>query len=74
MAGKDIEQNPVPAAKSEDEDDSFGENYAMAIALGLPIGMLFGLLVFDNIAIGSAFGLAFAPIIALFMKSRKTEA
>lgn len=72
MAEKEIQQNPTPAAKSE--DDSFGENYAMAIALGLPNGMIFGLLVFDNIAIGSAFGLAFAPVIALFMKNRKSEA
>lgn len=66
--GKETLHPQVTAEKPEDEDDeTFSNNYALAIAFGLPFGTLLGLLVFDNIGLGSALGLAFSPIIALFM-------
>ena len=66
--GKETLHPQVTTEKPEDEDDeTFSNNYALAIAIGLPIGTALGLLVFDNVGLGAALGLAFSPIIALFM-------
>lgn len=72
---KELQNIPLLADNSDGEDsDRFASNYAMAIALGLPMGMLFGLLVLDNIAWGLLIGAGLAPIIAIIMSNRKPSA
>lgn len=77
MTDKDVHQHPEPADEPQpdtpEEDEEFANNYGVAVAIGLPLGMVFGLLIFDNIALGLGIGLAFAPVIALLMKQSKEQ-
>lgn len=56
------------------DDEKLANDYAMAIALGLPFGMLFGLLILDNISLGLIIGLAIATLVAFGRSTlRKSE-
>ena len=63
----------VTGEDPDDEDETFSNNYALAIAFGLPFGTVLGLLVFDNIGLGVALGIAFSPVIALLMGKMNTD-
>lgn len=57
----------------EVDDETFSNNYALAIGLGLPFGAILGMLIFDNIGLGAGLGLALSPVIALFMGRMNTD-
>lgn len=63
-----IEPNPP-----EDTDTTFTQNYAIAIAIMLPLGFMVGLLLLDNMAIGMALALAFSPVAAIVMGQKNRE-
>ena len=77
MTDKDSHPHPESAEEPQPEtpenDEEFANNYGIAVAIGLPLGTVFGLLIFDNIAIGIGIGLAFAPVIALLMKQARDQ-
>ena len=64
--------DPPVGSEEEKQDARFANNYAMAIALGLPAGLLLGLLVLDNIALGLLIGAGLAPIVAAVMGNLKS--
>ena len=61
-------ENPT----EEQEAESGDANYAVGIAIALPLGIALGLTVFDNIGIGILCGLALAPIFAMISSQDKT--
>lgn len=63
---KEIQNLPLPADPSEPPEprpDSQRAKYASAIALGVPIGIVLGLWIFDSAALGAAMSLVLIPIV-----------
>lgn len=68
-----LTETPVPDVSDDEKGELFANNYAIAIAIGVPIGMVFGLLVLDNIAYGLLIGAGLAPIIAAVMSNVRSS-
>ncbi|SFJ28548.1 hypothetical protein SAMN04487936_101532 [Halobacillus dabanensis] len=51
-----------------------GDTYlAIGIGLGLPLGAVVGLIIFDNLAIGAGIGLVLGITVGTAMDSNKTK-
>lgn len=65
---KQIQQRPLPADDgelSDEEDEKQANRLAIGFAIFLPIGLVIGLTVLDNIGLGVAIGLAMGGVYSL---------
>ena len=60
-----VHQRPLPADEPEsveDEDARQANRLAVGFAIFIPLGIVLGLIVFDNVGVGVAIGLAMGAV------------